>query len=278
MKKRELINLGLARGKLLDEALAACGAAREAGRSLDEIRVVLEGLVREPAGHRDDPHFGLVARAMTTPENTPSLYRYNEELRYRTWGDEIDAGAHDQMKNACRLPVSVAGALMADAHVGYGLPIGGVLATEGAVIPYAVGVDIACRVRLTVFDLPTHALVAEKDRFENILERETRFGTGAGFRGRDRVQHEVMDAPWYATAVTRELKDKAWAQLGTSGSGNHFVEFGEIEFGENRLGVRPGRYVAVVSHSGSRGAGATVAAHYSKLARELHPNLLEALS
>jgi len=57
------------------------------------------------------------------------------------------------MDNAMRLPVAVAGALMPDAHVGYGLPIGGVLATEGAVIPYAVGVDIACRMRLSLYDV-----------------------------------------------------------------------------------------------------------------------------
>lgn len=76
----------------------------------------------------------------------------SEPLPYRTWGRElIDTEALTQMDAAMRLPVSVAGALMPDAHVGYGLPIGGVLATEGVVIPYAVGVDIACRMRLSIF-------------------------------------------------------------------------------------------------------------------------------
>ena len=75
-------------------------------------------------------------------------------ISYRQWGTDLDANALQQMKNACQLPVSVAAALMPDAHVGYGLPIGGVLATHNAVIPYAVGVDIACRVKLTVLDLP----------------------------------------------------------------------------------------------------------------------------
>ena len=68
------------------------------------------------------------------------------------------------MKNACKLPVAVSGALMPDAHVGYGLPIGGVLATKNAVIPYAVGVDIACRMKLTVLDLPVNALADEQPR------------------------------------------------------------------------------------------------------------------
>src|SRR5476651_1495881 len=73
---------------------------------------------------------------------------------WRQWGEGLEAEAVKQMTNACALPVAVAGALMPDAHVGYGLPIGGVLATDNTVIPYAVGVDIACRMRLSVYDIP----------------------------------------------------------------------------------------------------------------------------
>jgi tRNA-splicing ligase RtcB len=69
------------------------------------------------------------------------------------------------------------------------------------------------------------------------------------------------------------LKDKAWSQLGTSGSGNHFVEFGELTLGEAGLGLEPGVYLALLSHSGSRGTGASVADHYCRLARELRPEL-----
>ncbi len=175
------------------------------------------------------------------------------------------------MENACRLPVAVRGALLPDAHVGYGLPIGGVLATREAVIPYAVGVDIACRMKLTVLDLPTTALDDEQDRLREALVRETRFGIGAAFH--DRRQHQVLDEDWSVTEVTRRLKDKAWSQLGTSGSGNHFTEFGELEVGTATAGLPPGRYLALLSHSGSRGAGATVADHYSRIAMNLHPEL-----
>jgi tRNA-splicing ligase RtcB len=74
------------------------------------------------------------------------------------------------------------------------------------------------------------------------------------------------------------MKDRAWAQLGTSGSGNHFVEFGQLTvFGET-LGIPRGQYLALLSHSGSRGTGAQVAQHYSRLARELHPELPPELS
>src|SRR5262245_411541 len=145
---------------------------------------------------------------------------------YRVWGENHESTALDQMKNAVNLPVAVAGALMTDAHQGYGLPIGGVLATENAVIPYAVGVDIACRMKMTVLDLPLNALANEDGSLSGALARETRFGVGGEFK--DRRQHDVMDADWNVTKVTSNLKNRAWAQLGTSGSGNHFVEFGQL--------------------------------------------------
>src|SRR5688572_12625780 len=133
---------------------------------------------------------------------------------YQVWGADHDAAALEQMANACALPVAAAGALMPDAHVGYGLPIGGVLATENAVIPYAVGVDIACRMKMTVLDLPITALADQQERLTAAIARETRFGVGATFKARR--QHDVMDADWRVSKVTAGLKDKAWGQLGTS--------------------------------------------------------------
>ena len=90
---------------------------------------------------------------------------------YRIWGEGLEDSAVQQLKNACQLPVAVAGALMPDAHVGYGLPIGGVLATENAVIPYAVGVDIACRMKMTVLDLPLSTLTDNPERLTRAIER-----------------------------------------------------------------------------------------------------------
>jgi tRNA-splicing ligase RtcB len=181
-----------------------------------------------------------------------------------------------QLQNACTLPVAAAGALMPDAHVGYGLPIGGVLATRGAVIPYAVGVDIACRMKMTVLDLPVAAIDDDRDRLTRAIERETRFGMGASFK--TPRQHDVMDADWRVTDLTARLKDKAWAQLGTSGSGNHFVEFGELHVLHDAVGLPRGNYLALLSHSGSRGTGAQIAAHYSKVARQTHPELPKELA
>ncbi len=194
-------------------------------------------------------------------------------VRYARWGDDIDQGALDQMRDACSLPVSVGAALMPDAHIGYGLPIGGVLATENAVIPYAVGVDIACRVMITAFDIDASRLPGIRDKLKKILESSTLFGVGKEWRPNDRPDHPVMDEDWSVTPVTAGLKDLAHRQLGTSGSGNHFVEWGEFELREETRGARPGNYLAVVSHSGSRGPGSKVCTHYSRLAEDLHPEL-----
>lgn len=90
-----------------------------------------------------------------------------------------------------RLPVKVAGALMPDAHAGYGLPIGGVLATENSVIPYAVGVDIGCRMSLTVFDAKVDFLKRYSYQMKEALKDFTHFGMngGLGFE----QEHEVLD-------------------------------------------------------------------------------------
>lgn len=202
---------------------------------------------------------------------------------WRRWGDDIDEKAVDQMRQAVRLPVAVAAALMPDAHVGYGLPIGGVLATDNAVVPYAVGVDIACRMKLSVLDLPVAWIDSRPDKLIAALENETRFGVGAEFGGRHDPhasrfrEHAVLDDDWDVSPVTRRNRDKARRQLGTSGSGNHFVEFGTFSVDSSQaaaLGLeRAGSHLALLSHSGSRGTGAAVCDHYSRLAMERCPTL-----
>lgn len=206
-------------------------------------------------------------------------------IPYRQWGIDIEEGALRQMENAKSLPISLAAALMPDAHQGYGLPIGGVLATDNAVIPYAVGMDIACRMKLTVLDLPVNELVGQPERLRNALTRETLFGVGASYR--TPLDHPVMALDWKVSPVTRAGYDKAWGQLGTSGSGNHFVEFGILtldypatlwtvpERGGRHAGkeLPAGEHLALLSHSGSRGVGGQVAQHYSKLAATMHPEL-----
>jgi tRNA-splicing ligase RtcB len=196
---------------------------------------------------------------------------------FQSWSRDAEQGALTQMHNALRLPSAVQGALMADAHQGYGLPIGGVLATEGTVIPYGVGVDIGCRMKLTVLDLPSATLDEQPGQLERVLLRETQFGTGKTLR--ERADHDVLDAGrWSLTELVRSLREKAAGQLGTSGSGNHFVEFGRLDLAADDLGLTAGSYIAILSHSGSRGPGAQIASHYTKAAHALHPELPRELS
>jgi tRNA-splicing ligase RtcB len=155
-------------------------------------------------------------------------------------------------------------------------PIGGVLATDNAVIPYAVGMDIACRMKMTVLDLPMTVLTGQVDRLSNALEAETRFGVGATFR--KRREHKVMDEDWSFSPMVSRHKDKAWSQLGTSGSGNHFVEFGTLTLEQDDLGLKAGTYLALLSHSGSRGTGNEIATHFSKLATLMHSELPKELT
>ena len=276
MNRRQLQKLGVP-PKFAAAAIDALrnAASQDLGFGLKgkRARDLVKEVVLSPATFVHDPIWGRLANEMLGYE--PIVMR--EPIEYRTWGDDIDPAAHEQMRQACRVPSAVGAALMPDAHVGYGLPIGGVLACEGAVIPYAVGVDIACRMKLSVLDTPVEALDGSRELFRSSLERGTRFGVGCEHKPRQ--SHAVMDADWHVTRITRERKDTAWKQLGTSGSGNHFVEFGVLTLAERdeELGLDAGQYVALLSHSGSRGVGAAVCSTYSAIAQTQLPAELKEL-
>ncbi|MDM8514878.1 RtcB family protein [Desulfobacterales bacterium HSG16] len=277
MNLKQLAKLGLQKGKQMDAAISALSSASRTGMQKRKMKRVIKSIINNPQLFLDDPVFGQLAALCGESMKKPENHVLRESpAPYEKWGTDIDEGALSQMKNACSLPISIQGALMPDAHLGYGLPIGGVLAAENAVIPFAVGMDIACRMKLSVFDMPVSHIRDEKQRLIKAVESETRFGVGVKFK--NRRQHPVMDEDWSVSPVTKALKDKAWGQLGTSGSGNHFVEFGKLELYEKELGLEPGIYPALLSHSGSRGTGAEVAGHYSRLAKKIHPDLPKELA
>lgn len=272
MNTKDLLHLGVPFGAPMRRATDFISAIVLEGVDKSRLDEEVKAIVANPAAFVDDPLRGEFARALLA---APAPLRANP-AQYRQWGEGLEAEAIMQMEKACSLPVALAGALMPDAHVGYGLPIGGVLATDNAVIPFAVGVDIACRMKMTVLDIPLRDLENRRDRLTRGIEAETRFGVGATFR--QRRTHDVLDADWTVSPITRQNKDRAWAQLGTSGSGNHFVEFGTFTAHEGIQGLEPGTYVALLSHSGSRGTGAAVCDYYSKLAVKKHPELPKELS
>jgi tRNA-splicing ligase RtcB (3'-phosphate/5'-hydroxy nucleic acid ligase) len=295
---KDLIERGWTEGRAIGLALASAEELRSMGMDDDSIISELEKVRAAPSAVTDATLAPLakelIAMEAREDDEPPAEELREEPLAYGVWGaDLIEPQAATQMENAMRLPISSGGALMPDAHLGYGLPVGGVLATEGAVIPWAVGVDIACRMRLSVFDIPPRLLNEKWDDLADVLLRNTNFGAGSKYKEGRRPEHEVLDDPaWEATPFLRGLKDTARAQLGTSGSGNHFVEFGVFEAlgdvvtgdapekegvreeGASQVAIEPGRtYLALLSHSGSRGVGFKIANRYSKIAKNKHPRL-----
>lgn len=236
----------------------------------EDVMEILKRILAAPVEYENDVVLGIIAQQLMPKEKTDGaeISLNQSGIQFAVFGQEhIEEGAIHQMYQAAKLPVSVAGALMPDAHSGYGLPIGGVLATDNSVIPYGVGVDIGCRMCLSVFDINPKDLIDKESFFARELNEATLFGSGAQF---DRVaDDEVMDNElFYTLPLLKNLHGRAWKQLGSSGSGNHFAEFGVIEIAEKDvvLGVDAGKYVGFLTHSGSRALGANIANHYTKLA------------
>ena len=424
---------GWKEGRTIGLAKRAAHALAQIGQDETTILERLDAVLADPSKWTGDPIFFEVASEIIARERNDAS-KWADALRetalpYQVWGAEgIDEAATKQMENALRLPVAVAGALMPDAHVGYGLPIGGVLATQETVIPYAVGVDIACfagdtrviladghdytlreltardepfavfcctpsgrisaalatahrtkadaelveveldngekirctpdhelmlrdgtfcvasqleagtslmpfgskrdeegavfaeqpelaanhkviavrslaqreevfclnvpewenfaltagvfvhncRMRLSIYDVSPNIMGQHKAKFEKSLVEQTRFGPGAKWGGRERKEHPVLDDDdWRASRLLHSLRPKAIEQLGTSGGGNHFVEWGEFTLDDDapEWGLKAGKYLSLLSHSGSRGVGFKIANEFSRLARGLHPNL-----
>ena len=274
MKGRELQKMGIPKGAKVKLAMSLLAKAARGGLKKREMREQMKAVVAEPALHTEHLYFGELAGVLL--DRSGEFHERDQAAIWKQWRDNLEVEAIEQMKRACRLPVAVSGALMPDAHVGYGLPIGGVLATENAVIPYAVGVDIACRMKLSVFEMSPYLIGSDKKHLIKILENETRFGVGSSFKKPH--EHELLERDWGVTAITKQMKQKARSQLGSSGSGNHFAEFGTLTLEKDELGLKAGVYFALLSHSGSRGIGAQVADYYSGLAKQLHPELPKELS
>ena len=235
----------------------------------EEVMELLKAVLASTADYLDDAVLSLIAKQLMPAEKDEAEVSLNQTgIQFSVYGQEhIEQGALHQMYTAAKLPIAVAGALMPDAHHGYGLPIGGVLATENAVIPYGVGVDIGCRMCLSIYDIDPKELMQREAFYARELGEATLFGSGAQFQQSE--DHEVMEHELFQQLpLLKNLHGRAWKQLGTSGSGNHFVEFGVVDLAEKDevLGVEPGTYVGLLSHSGSRALGANIANHYTKLA------------
>lgn len=239
----------------------------------EEKLSLLTGVLSNPEHYINHSTLDLLARKLTGGLVMPDAFTTYEledtAPHFDVFGQKhIDQNARQQMALAMRLPVIAQGALMPDAHQGYGLPIGGVVAARNAVIPYGVGMDIGCRMALSILDLPARYVTQEAYALKKALRNYTHFGNEGGLTFSQ--EHAVLDSPAFqATALLRRLHGKAVKQLGSSGTGNHFVEFGTVTLhDDNGLGLPGGAYAALLSHSGSRGMGAFIAQHYTTVAMD----------
>ncbi len=266
---KDLVKLGYPEGKAV--GLAINTVLKFFRRSeKQEIFRMLKAVLENPRAFVEDSVWTGVAHALLPSEKkfrTHDLLK--NRISYSIYGAMgIEEGARNQMEIAMKLPVTVGGALMPDAHQGYGLPIGGVLATRNAVIPYGVGVDIGCRMCLTVYPLDESYMERNRSRLNQILLDNTCFGSELFQRP---IAHEVLDRKVFdEITLLKKLKGRAARQIGSSGSGNHFVEFGLVSLPDDNVWkLSTGNHLAVLSHSGSRGLGAEIARHYTRVAKEI---------
>ena len=172
---------------------------------------------------------------------------------HHIFADAIDGKALSQFFDGLKQDFAVRGALMPDAHAGYALPIGAVVATEGVVVPAWVGYDIGCGMCALRLDVGAEDIRANARAIFDQIYRDI----PTGFRHNDKSEGWAAGEKLERTAVVQQqIDDGALRQLGSLGSGNHFIEIGEDEAG----------VAWVVIHSGSRNVGHKTATHYMKLA------------
>lgn len=184
----------------------------------------------------------------------------SEKLPIKLWLDDIEDGALAQTKNLANLPFAFHHiAIMPDSHQGYGMPIGGVLATKGVIIPNAVGVDIGCG----MCAINTGHKDLAKDDIKKVMGFIREF-VPVGFAhnkepisGQEEIYYMPRVNPETSPICNREYQSARY-QLGTLGGGNHFIEIQRADDG----------FICVMIHSGSRNFGKQVADHYNKLAIE----------
>jgi tRNA-splicing ligase RtcB (3'-phosphate/5'-hydroxy nucleic acid ligase) len=269
---RDLIKLGFPKNNSINIALGQISRYRKREKKDSIINEAKEVLLF-PEKYSGHGTWGKVAEGLINPVQVRMHQLQSTRAPFSIFGEnEIDEQAKYQLYDALKLPIAVAGALMPDAHSGYGLPIGAVLATENAVIPYGVGVDIGCRMSLSIFDLPASFIKGKDHQLQAILKDNTKFGMNETHA--IKADHEIFSrSEFQDIPLLKSLQTKAYKQLGTSGGGNHFVEFGIVQLDAPLADwkLEPGSYFCVLSHSGSRGMGANIAKHYTYLATKQCP-------
>lgn len=178
------------------------------------------------------------------PHNHPMNLIHNIPV----WGSPVDEGALQQIQTCAKTATAVA--LMADHHKGYAVPIGGVVAYTDKISPSGVGYDIACGNKAVRLDLPSAAIADDLPAIMDAIWNNLSFGVGR--KNNTRVEHELFDDDAWKHRAVAPHKELARQQLGTIGSGNHYVDLFEDERARVWIGV----------HFGSRGLGHKTATYF----------------
>lgn len=229
------------------------------------------------AGYKGHPNYPAIAKfaaslGADTPERVlatveskfgPPKPKLNlkSPVKYSIFGEDIiDPAAVEQMNLVMSMPPAIGGALLPDAHLGYAAPIGSVAVLENAVSPSLVGYDISCMMALSMLELTPQELEENIDYFTDSLRSVTSFGKGAESVV-NHLNHPVMDSDkWNSSQLLKGLKDLAYSQIGSSGSGNHFADIVVVD-------IDGFLTVGLLTHSGSRGAGHKFAQYYMNVAQ-----------
>ena len=162
---KQLLEIGLKQGKevgIAKDLLSAVPAANSIA-TMNKLQEV----ILNPETFLENEQFAALAAELTRVDERTEIPLLDVCRPHKIYGIEgTEDGALGQLDTAMRLPVAHSGAHMPDAHQGYGLPIGGVLATTNAIVPYAVGVDIGCRMCLSIFDLPATMIDEESSKLK----------------------------------------------------------------------------------------------------------------
>ena len=267
LRSKDLNKIGINSNKTISIAMLILNKKKYKSYTSEMKLDLIKRVMTSPDQFLKDEFLKNVALEFYEPEVVEKEeIKLQEEAELNVFGRPlIKSNAYQQMNHAMKLPIVHKGALMPDSHLGYGLPIGAALAVDNAVIPFAIGMDIGCRMSLTLYDVTARFFKMHDHKFTQSILNNTAFGLSKTVSFSQ--EHEFLDRDTLnSTAFLKKLKSKAARQLGSSGSGNHFVEWGLVEIKDSDLGIPDGEYIGLLAHSGSRGFGASIAKFYSELA------------
>lgn len=266
MNPRQLEKIGITPDCMSTAIAGIQKAAKDGVLRTMNVKAKIKGIADNPESGVNDLYFGDLAKEIIKDKS----FVAKEPVPYSYWG-VVDENVKGQMQNVCSVPNVEKVSLMADSHYCTPIPVGAVVAMSDAISPSLVGSDISCMMKMSILDMPVLSIKTKLNLYKEAINTSTRFGMGPEALHDKPQHHPIMDQHWSITRVTREIKDRAWKQLGSSGNGNHFCDIGIVTLNSNAFGLTAGEYVAILSHSGSRGPGAAVCDTYDSIAGRKRP-------